>query len=165
MAAKNDRPTYTLALAAGQSVATWTGLPSHREYVQSQSDKLVAAAAEANLCQYADHVNTAAIATVRFLQSKQNISHKNALDLSVEEAIAFLANGGKNNTTTSRKRRGRRKASYEKQKEEAALAKAWERSRDDSVSKTAFARDNDYSLREFEKLLNRVAKRKARADK
>ena len=81
---------------------------------------------------------------------------------SVEKVTARIEN---KRTKGPTKRRGRRKASYEKQQEEAALAKAWERARNDGVSKTAFARDNGYSLREYEKLLNRVAKRKARADK
>ena len=160
MAAKNDRPTYTLALAASQAVATWTGLPSHREYVQSQGDKLVAAAAEANVCQYADHINTAAIATVRFVQGKQNISHKNALDLSVEEAIAFLANGGKNNTTTSRKPRGRPKRTYDEQQAEAALAEEWKSKKVEGMYKPTFAKGKGYSLADFNRLLDRVYRQK-----
>ena len=99
MAAKTDRPTYTLALAASQAVASWPDLPIHREYVQEQKNRLVATAAEGNLCQYADHVNTAAVAVIRWLQAKHDVSRKKALGLDVDEAIALLDDSRRTDAT------------------------------------------------------------------
>ncbi|MCR9118099.1 MAG: hypothetical protein NXI22_14275 [bacterium] len=69
------------------------------------------------------------------------------------------------NSTKPRKRRGRKSADEETQGKEASLVKAWVQARESKVSKVDFARDAGYNLKEFNKILDRVAQRKKRADK
>jgi hypothetical protein len=58
------------------------------------------------------------------------------------------------------KRRGRKKADYKTIQKEAALAARWVRARDAGVYKPVFAKDNKLTVKELDKLLDRVAKRK-----
>ena len=67
--------------------------------------------------------------------------------------------------SSTNKRRGRRKAGYEKQQEDAALVEKWERAKENGVYKPKFAKDQGLTSQNFQKLLNRVAKRKSRSDK
>jgi len=62
------------------------------------------------------------------------------------------------------KRRGRKKATYATVKREEKLAADWQQARESGTSKAVFAKDNEMNLKEFEKLLNRVRKRKTRSD-
>mgnify|MGYP000326329872 CR=1 FL=1 len=87
----NKRPIYTLALAAGEAAASWTDLPIHREYVQEQNNRLIATAAEVNLCLYSDNVNRAALGLIRWLSAKHGITCKKARALDVEKAIALVS--------------------------------------------------------------------------
>jgi hypothetical protein len=61
--------------------------------------------------------------------------------------------------TTKTPRRGRPKADYETVKREAKLAADWEQASKVGVYKGDFAKDNGSSVKEFDKLLDRVAKR------
>lgn len=62
------------------------------------------------------------------------------------------------------KRSDRRKADYETVQREARIAADWERARESGVYKPEFAKERKMPLKELEKLLNRVSKRKKRSD-
>ena len=57
-------------------------------------------------------------------------------------------------------RRGRKKADYETVQREAELTGEWERARDSGVYKADFAKDKGMTLKDFDRLLDRVDKRK-----
>lgn len=63
------------------------------------------------------------------------------------------------------RRRGRPKANYETVAREATLAEDWEQAKQTGTHKVEFARDRGMTQKEFDQLLNRVAKRKSRSDK
>lgn len=63
------------------------------------------------------------------------------------------------------KRRGRKQADYETVQREAEIATNWEQARDCGVSKADFARENGLTVKELDKLIERVAKRKKRSGK
>lgn len=63
------------------------------------------------------------------------------------------------------KRRGQKTADYETQQSEARLSTAWVNARDAGMSKADFAKDKGLSLKEFDKLFDRVAARNRRCDK
>jgi hypothetical protein len=58
-----------------------------------------------------------------------------------------------------RKSPGRRKAGLETVQKEAALAAEWEQARDAGVCKAVFARGKNLTVRDLDRLLDRVAKR------
>lgn len=62
------------------------------------------------------------------------------------------------------KKHGRKKADYETIQLERAIAEEWARARDSGVHKVDFAHDNDMSLKEFDRLLDRDAKRKRHSE-
>jgi hypothetical protein len=62
-------------------------------------------------------------------------------------------------------RRGRKKADYKTEQRESQIAVDWKQARDRGAYKPDFARDKGMTPSEFQKLLNRVAKRKVRLDK
>lgn len=68
-------------------------------------------------------------------------------------------------TTTNRKHRGRPKADYETIQRETKLVATWQRARDSGDYKADFAKDKGMNLKVFNRLLNRVARRKSRSDK
>ena len=68
-------------------------------------------------------------------------------------------------TTRKRKRPGRPKTDPETVKRDAELATAWCRARESGTQKIEFANDNGMTLDELQQLLNRVSKRRSRADK
>ena len=59
----------------------------------------------------------------------------------------------------SKKPRGRPKSSYEVIQKEAALKEVWERAKASGIRKVVFAKDNGYSQKEFDDLLQRVYRR------
>lgn len=63
-----------------------------------------------------------------------------------------------------RKKKGK-KADYRKTVRENELAKKWGKARECGEYKPDFARENGYNLADFQRLLNRVAKRESRSDK
>jgi hypothetical protein len=65
-------------------------------------------------------------------------------------------------TTVGNKRRGRKKASDESIQRDNRLADEWARAKGNKVYKADFARDNKFTLNDFDRLLNRVARRKKR---
>lgn len=67
--------------------------------------------------------------------------------------------------TAVKAKRGRKKADYDTVQREEQLATEWKRARDAGVYKPDFARQKGMSATEFDALLDRVAKRKARSDK
>jgi hypothetical protein len=60
---------------------------------------------------------------------------------------------------TSAKRRGRKKADYETIRKEAALNADWQRAREAGIRKIEFARDKSMTVKDLDKLLDRVGKR------
>lgn len=64
------------------------------------------------------------------------------------------------NVTRSPRSRGRKKANYETVQYEASVAADWTRARDAGTYKGDFARDNNMSVKDLDRLLGRVDKRK-----
>ena len=58
-----------------------------------------------------------------------------------------------------------RKRNREKERREAVLVVDWQRARDNGVYKADFAKQQNLTLKKFDNLLDRVAKRKVRSDK
>jgi hypothetical protein len=61
---------------------------------------------------------------------------------------------------SSRKRRGRKRANYKTEQREAELASEWVRARNLGTSKVDFVKEKGTTLKEFKKLLGRVAGKK-----
>lgn len=81
-------------------------------------------------------------------------------DLSLIETANIL--GAESGTeATKPRRRGRKKAGHQAVQQEAQVAAEWEQARNERTSKADFAKDREYSLKEFNRLLDRVRKRKA----
>lgn len=89
---------------------------------------------------------------------KRWTSHKSAIAM-------FFANVVKEIKRTKRKRRGRKKTDYDTQQREAKLAASWKQAHETGTYKPDFAKENGFTLKAFERLLDRVRKHKARADK
>ncbi|MCA9232823.1 MAG: hypothetical protein KDA57_19395 [Planctomycetales bacterium] len=62
-------------------------------------------------------------------------------------------------------RRGRKKADYNTQARESDLARKWKSAKESGTYKAEFAKENNLSVKEFDRLLGRVAKRNRRQDK
>jgi hypothetical protein len=71
--------------------------------------------------------------------------------------------GAAGNGKGKRAPRGRKKADYKTIQREDKLAAAWVRARQTGEFKTEFARSKKYTLKNFDKLLDRVAKRRKAA--
>lgn len=66
--------------------------------------------------------------------------------------------------STMPKRKGRKKASYETVQKEAKLAAEWARAHDCHICKADFVKDKKITVKDLDKLLDRVAKRKRASD-
>lgn len=63
------------------------------------------------------------------------------------------------------KRRGRPKANYETIRHETTIATDWNQAKENGVHKADFVKEKEWTLKEFNKLLDRVSKRNSRSDK
>lgn len=77
-----------------------------------------------------------------------------------EENTAAAAEGSRAEEEIKGKRRGRKKADPKVVEEEAELARQWKNAKESGDYKADFARVKGLSLRDFKRLLDRVAKRK-----
>lgn len=66
---------------------------------------------------------------------------------------------------SNRRQRGRQKADYATEQKERQLYLDWRRARDQGILKDTFAADNGMTVKDFDRLLDRVSKRERRADK
>jgi hypothetical protein len=71
---------------------------------------------------------------------------------------------GDTSTPTKAKRRGRKKANYETVQKEDALAAKWKRARAAGTCKVDFAKQNKMTLKDFDRMLNRVRKRESTSE-
>ena len=85
-----------------------------------------------------------------------------------EFVVAVKAADDKTETASpskkARMRRGRKKADYETVRREAQIVDDWKQAKENKRYKPDFAKEKGMTLKELDRLLNRVARRKARSE-
>lgn len=81
------------------------------------------------------------------------------------QELGWLAKRIKRALAQDRRQVGRPRSSREEISHERQLAKSWRTSKAAGISQADFAKDSGLSLKDFQKLLNRVSKREKRSDK
>lgn len=74
---------------------------------------------------------------------------------------AVAEDAGNGHRTPARKKRGRKKAPYATVQREAELADRWKRAKESGIPKLDFAKGEGLKVKELDKLLDRVRKRKS----